>query len=1319
MQSFSGQDRLVVCVQDLHCNYEVQNNIARLIDDLAKQYGLDLVGVEGESLPINVASLSTFPLEKVKQETAHYLMKQGKITGPEMYAAIGRHAVRLQGIETQALYDNNREHVMSFLNHESQGYIYDLRETLNALKDSVYNQALAKIDEKKQAWREGDLSFLKYSVYIYEYGRQRKLNLKSYPNLSRYVSRQQNIFPKAVDSDELFKELEALDSNLRAGLYTSADQQVMDSLLHRLDIMEKLVNISAAPRDLSEFRENPEGFQVERFLEYIRQHDEAGEMRLDVEVYELNRYLQEVQAFYRIADRRSAAFVENMLSLMDKQQTKIAILVTGGYHTEEVLKELKHRKESYVSVKPCLRHQDVINPYFALLKNRRTPLEKLLAQNQNILSLPSNFMGPEAATFGKMMQYLFYEATMEEGISRGNTKISEIGAFVEKWMAAYVKRHNGIKANWADARMNETAGVYIVPFAGDYSMVVRPKGRLKLSPAAHERMINNLEFAMMNNRALAAMEAQLLKTGGRVVQGTKVQIALHGALVQAVPMGGRMVILAAPSLMSRVQSFSLSGALGGWQQDFYQLLPQGPAGLLKQGQELFGTGWERAVKTLKPLRFYLLGGALVSAGLGLVFLGVLPATAMSLLFIAGAVIPIIVLNKPFGLHLRPEIAILPALLLLATGPPAGDVEEGNQVSGSLLKRIVKAEAKGALPEPGAVLAANPRTPFVAEGIFKAAKEMNTFVLFEIALSQMVVNDHKGYSGMTARQFADMIYKAAAKEGFPKDRYALHADHMTVKENTWEAIQLAKDMIRDTVNAGYTSFTLDASYLFNSQPGLTVYKQLEDNIQVTAELAHYLKQLMGEREFAVEVEVGEIGGIDPKTGEKMLTTVEEAVAFIGALHEKGVYPDLLAINNGAVHGYTFDESGQKIAQTTIDLERTKEIAEALKKGFPDHPVKLHQSGGSGTPEETLAQFPASGILKVSVGADYMSAALDHLSVELYEKMKVWTLEHKSDEARRKGIASQDEIIGKYIKFAIAEFQESIAKISRKKRKNIAHAAYEVTLKYIAALNARDMAGNIEKSELDLSTGKSLLEHFSRKPESVSELIKTRSKANLNNPPRYGDPELWDTILEGFNPRHKIEFNRKFIHKKLGDSFGQMLTPAEYESLIREMQTKADILIFQLGEHGDHLYYFYDIKSNIVMRYKKNPEYDNPLFDDMFPYRDSFIRMRRLIKDKCYVINNKAARDFIFAKAEIQEAVKEERLNEIKSHLQAADQNYLRKMRWFQKNIILDMNSKMREEFWELLPEARGNYLELPSDEVPLYWQLPAWARKIYFYLPGDE
>ena len=205
-----------------------------------------------------------------------------------------------------------------------------------------------------------------------------------------------------------------------------------------------------------------------------------------------------------------------------------------------------------------------------------------------------------------------------------------------------------------------------------------------------------------------------------------------------------------------------------------------------------------------------------------------------------------------------------------------------------------------------VMAANVRIATVAEGIFKAAKDTDSAVFMELARSE---SDLKGgYTGMTPQVFGDKMRAAAAATGC--DIWALHADHISIKKGDAAEIAGTRELIDAQVKAGYTSFAIDASHLFNFE-GKNVREELDGNIAATTDIARYIKQQMKGKEFGLEVEVGEIGRKD--TEGLILTRPEEAVGFIKALNENDVFPHVIAIANGSSHGHAYDANGNVVEQ----------------------------------------------------------------------------------------------------------------------------------------------------------------------------------------------------------------------------------------------------------------------------------------------------------------------------------------------------------------------------------------------------------------------
>jgi len=304
-----------------------------------------------------------------------------------------------------------------------------------------------------------------------------------------------------------------------------------------------------------------------------------------------------------------------------------------------------------------------------------------------------------------------------------------------------------------------------------------------------------------------------------------------------------------------------------------------------------------------------------------------------------------------------------------------------------------------------IMACNTRIKHVIPGIMRAAEELDAVVAFELAKSECDVEG--GYTGFVPRTFFEAVIEAADRVGFSRP-FFIHGDHITIKDTSDKAVESGRRLIAAELEAGYTSFAIDAS--FNPIP---------DNIRLTTELAGPIVALG----LGLEVEVGEI----KSTGqEAQITTVEEATEFIGGLRERGLRPDMLAINNGSKHGNYLE--GEKIF---IDLERTGQIYKAVSP----HGVVIAQHGVTGTPMHLLGRFADYGIRKANVGTQWQNIAHRELPAGLMEEMRSWARE-----------------AGKDIKFATRVFKERIDSVDEAHRSRLERAAYEEAKRFIMAFRA---------------------------------------------------------------------------------------------------------------------------------------------------------------------------------------------------------------------------------------------------------------------------
>ena len=352
--------------------------------------------------------------------------------------------------------------------------------------------------------------------------------------------------------------------------------------------------------------------------------------------------------------------------------------------------------------------------------------------------------------------------------------------------------------------------------------------------------------------------------------------------------------------------------------------------------------------------------------------------------------------------------------------------------------------KGIAGHKAIVMAANVRIATVAQGIFQAAKDTDSVVFMELARSECDLKG--GYTGMTPADFSARMQEAAREATF--GTWALHADHITIKKGDAVELEGTKQLIDAQVNAGYTSFAIDASHLFNFE-GKNVREELAENIRVTTELARHIKSRMKASEFGLEVEVGEIGRKD--TGGLILTKPAEAVEFIKALNENGVFPDVLAIANGSTHGHTYDANGNVVEQLSIDIPQTQAIAKALRDNNLN--VGIAQHGITGTPRDLInLHFPKGDIIKGNVGTFWQDIVFEVLKVYepfLYKNIQDWTLE----KYRPLNPGKKDkQIFDGNCKMAIREFFKEIYSVDEETNRAIRARAYAESLVFFRAFGA---------------------------------------------------------------------------------------------------------------------------------------------------------------------------------------------------------------------------------------------------------------------------
>jgi len=314
-----------------------------------------------------------------------------------------------------------------------------------------------------------------------------------------------------------------------------------------------------------------------------------------------------------------------------------------------------------------------------------------------------------------------------------------------------------------------------------------------------------------------------------------------------------------------------------------------------------------------------------------------------------------------------------------------------------------------------IMGCNPRIKHVIPGIMRAAEELDAVIAFELTRTEGGLDG--GYTGQTPEIFCNTIFEYALKYGFSKP-FIIHGDHITIQDTGKKEFSAAAELVRAQIEAGYTSFAFDASF-----------NPVSKNIEIVAGLA---EQLVG-LDYGLEVELGEAR----RAGETPpLTTAGETEKFLSGLRDKGVKPQLLAINNGSKRGNYLEDEVVK-----IDLTRTLQIYRtSVSYGL----CGLVQHGITGTPLHLVGRLVDYGIRKGNIGTLWQNVAHAGLPLELMDAMRLWARENRID-----------------IKYATRVFKSEIDAIPERSTRQIHDMAYREAREFLNAFHAKGSATKLAR------------------------------------------------------------------------------------------------------------------------------------------------------------------------------------------------------------------------------------------------------------------
>jgi len=346
----SPSQPLVIHIQDLHANYGVQSNIAKLLEFLDSRLGAGnyKVAIEGAEGPLTVAELGKIKDKDFKIKVCDRLMKEAELTGSEYFSIVNGKTDVLWGVENERYHQSNI--ALFQKTYEGKQEIVQnlgkIETDLGPIKAKYYDRAMRKLDEKESNLSAGKISTAEYLRFLVHIASKHGVNIAGdYPE----IAKQTGFAPsdKFVNVDKVLTEKQALAAEVRQLLAKNDVQRNLAQVEKELSLFKRFMNEQVTTQEVRDMA--PRLAEISGHIQVLLDSTHAN--------YDKKNLSELVSAgldYYVLALARDKFLTENTLKLMNtsKSPLKAVVLVAGGFHTQGISKLLKDKGVSYITLTP-------------------------------------------------------------------------------------------------------------------------------------------------------------------------------------------------------------------------------------------------------------------------------------------------------------------------------------------------------------------------------------------------------------------------------------------------------------------------------------------------------------------------------------------------------------------------------------------------------------------------------------------------------------------------------------------------------------------------------------------------------------------------------------------------------------------------------------------------------------------------------------------------------------------------------------------------------------------------------------------------------
>ncbi len=196
-----------------------------------------------------------------------------------------------------------------------------------------------------------------------------------------------------LDLEKVLEEIEKLEDFVFVSKLSTEDAKLVRAIDRYITLLMTAHNIKMSTKEFGLFKTNGPDFATQGYLAFInRKLAEQGFYR-DLVAYQnvLEKGKKSLEFFYDSVAQRDFAFIKNTEKILKKEDQKVAVLISGGYHTPHLRELFKEKGYSYAVLEPIVTSETNQEKYervlLACIKKEKKVVESLQGQSKSGKSL--------------------------------------------------------------------------------------------------------------------------------------------------------------------------------------------------------------------------------------------------------------------------------------------------------------------------------------------------------------------------------------------------------------------------------------------------------------------------------------------------------------------------------------------------------------------------------------------------------------------------------------------------------------------------------------------------------------------------------------------------------------------------------------------------------------------------------------------------------------------------------------------------------------------------------------------------------------------